>query len=697
MTDTESTEPPLIPLWTDDALDSELEDRLDRIRFIDMVASRIDACVLGQQSTVFGLVGAWGSGKTSLIKFIRKRLTDDWKVIAFSPWASDNKTGVQLEFLAALASLLEGDDAKSRENKEKVRKYASVCAPLLGVIPGGGSAVAAAASKALSLTEIPWQKQFEEVSETLADLGTRVLLVADDIDRLDADELLALLKVVRLLGRFPNVHYLIAYDQSTVESLLNSKGLAYRSTAFMEKIVQYPFEVPPIAQVIQRRMLTETIERFLKAVGVSLDPLQAERFSELIGLLAPALITPRAQARFREQLLSFGGMLDFKEIDPVDFVALSFLRVFYHNIYDQLPIWKTALQSGQNLIGLFDTSEISDEDWLGRIRPLVNQDNDAVLVKDVLASLFNGIKSNLTYARQHDLALNDNTYFHRYFLFGVPEDDVPDQLILSALTNILAGNLDHDDVARYREILDGDDDQLAALAYDKGQRLRSGKLKDPSASLVLFLFERLKALANVIPSFASAGNVLWRWVPVETFESLAARQIDASAVTGAGLADELTLLLVGRMLSNSRYSVDLKRSVLQQFLEIYSERLTSDISGVLDSELDFNSVVYVVATLSANDNFHALGDTLLDDNDSQLLDRVVQAMVTVNHWGGGEDELVFNSDTLLRLFRNEVLIQLADLLPDAPKVSSIDINNSTPDNRRNFARANVKAIVEPLR
>src|ERR1700733_15039296 len=122
------------PLWTDDALKSEADDRLDRKRFVDMVAGRIDACELGQKSTVFGLVGAWGSGKTSLIQFILERLTVNWKVEFFSPWASNNGTGLQLEFLAALASLLEGDDKKAHEHKEKLKKYASVLAPLLGAI-----------------------------------------------------------------------------------------------------------------------------------------------------------------------------------------------------------------------------------------------------------------------------------------------------------------------------------------------------------------------------------------------------------------------------------------------------------------------------------------------------------------------------------------------------------------------------------
>ncbi|WP_216638148.1 P-loop NTPase fold protein, partial [Mycobacterium sp. 1423905.2] len=223
-----------------------------------------------------------GSGKTTLINFIRARLDADWQVAVFSPWASNSATELQLEFLSTLASLLTGDDEKTRNAKKALLKYASVCAPLLGAIPVVGGGIAGVANKALELATPPWYEQFQNVSEALASLGARVLLVADDIDRLDADELLALLKVVRLLGRFRNVHYLIAYDQTTVETLLDAKGLGARSTAFMEKIVQYPFEVPPIAGIIQRRLLTDTITELIEKLDIRLNSMHADRFSDYI-------------------------------------------------------------------------------------------------------------------------------------------------------------------------------------------------------------------------------------------------------------------------------------------------------------------------------------------------------------------------------------------------------------------------------
>lgn len=152
------TDPPAEPLWTDDAIESDEEDTLDRKRFADMVAERIDACVPGQKSTVFGLVGPWGSGKTSLINFVRERLGPDWKIAIFSPWASDTVAGLQSEFLAAVDSLLEGDDERSRNARKAFRKYSSVCAQLLKAVAQAGAGLGGAAEKALEITNPPWHK-----------------------------------------------------------------------------------------------------------------------------------------------------------------------------------------------------------------------------------------------------------------------------------------------------------------------------------------------------------------------------------------------------------------------------------------------------------------------------------------------------------------------------------------------------------
>ncbi|NOS01444.1 KAP family P-loop NTPase fold protein [Mycobacteroides abscessus] len=694
----EETDLPVDPLWTDDALDSDSDDDLDRKRFADMVAARINACKSGQNSAVFGLVGPWGSGKTTLINFIRARLEDDWEVAVFSPWASNSSTGLQLEFLSALASLLKGDDEKTRNAKSALLKYAAVCAPLLGAIPVVGGGIAGVANKALELATPPWHKQFEDVSSALASLGTRVLLVADDIDRLDADELLELLKIVRLLGRFRNVHYLIAYDQTTVEALLDFKGLTVRSTDFMEKIVQYPFEVPPIAGIIQRRLLTDTITELIEKLDIQLNAVHAERFSDYIALLGHALSTPRAHARFKEQLLAFGEMLNFNEVDVVDYVALSFLRVFHHPVYEWIPSSKKALQSGKRQIGLIEEIEIGDARWMEIIRSLVVSDNDALLVKNILGGLFRGIRSEVMYPKDHRLALSDDAFFQRYFLFGIAEDDVEEQLIDSALFNLMFGDESHIDVTLYKEILDGSNNQRAALAYEKSETHRSDGSPVVSLNLVRFLFERMNVRRDDAPSFDSARRVLFRWTQNEVFRALAEGTLTVDEMRAELHPNDLLSLTV-RMLRDSRNPESVTRGVLHGLGEHYYHRLKDDLVGLLDSDIDLNAVTSVVSFFKEKSSLQAIGENLLAEDNLDVLDRVVRALVLVHQWRGADGlspELAFNSETLLRLFSEEAVARLAQRLPVAPTLSSIIKEDVSLENQGYFAYAHVRAIANQL-
>ena len=98
-----------------------------------------------------------------------------------------------------------------------------ISAPAAKLIPWVGDTASGAAEMAGDALQkqLSWDKAFQEASAELKDLDLPVLVIADDIDRLHGQELLALLKVVRLLGRFPGVHFLLAYDEQTVTETLS--------------------------------------------------------------------------------------------------------------------------------------------------------------------------------------------------------------------------------------------------------------------------------------------------------------------------------------------------------------------------------------------------------------------------------------------------------------------------------------------
>ena len=273
-----------------------------------------------ESSVVYGLEGPWGGGKSSVIALLTSYVREEdsrWQVVTFTPWATTGTEGLLSEFFAALATV--APKKKGAKVRGLMASYADIARPIVSLIPVAGSAVVEASRTLEHRLAKPWNVAFDEIAAALRELDTPVLVVVDDIDRLQPSELLDLLKVVRLLGRFPGVDFLLAYDEQSLVETLQTPGQGSsskaRARAFMEKIVQYPLSIPPLLTSQIVRMLDVGLTEILtqKRVETSFDK---QRFGDIILKTMPSqLATPRAVDRFlaqvREQMV--GGVSAYAE------------------------------------------------------------------------------------------------------------------------------------------------------------------------------------------------------------------------------------------------------------------------------------------------------------------------------------------------------------------------------------------------
>src|SRR5690606_3114895 len=95
-------------LLGDDPVSDEAHDVLARGPFAARVVELVEHVSTETPSAVLALMGPWGSGKTSVLHFARRRFEVDgrWKVVEFNPWmVSDLPTLVQEFFTTLLAAL----------------------------------------------------------------------------------------------------------------------------------------------------------------------------------------------------------------------------------------------------------------------------------------------------------------------------------------------------------------------------------------------------------------------------------------------------------------------------------------------------------------------------------------------------------------------------------------------------------------
>ncbi len=671
--------------WTDEPLKAEDEDDLGRRAFVATVAQRIELATATDPSTVFGLVGPWGSGKTSIIAKVRSSLSPDWYVGDFTPWSSGDSTAMSLEFVSTLASVL-GKRVKG-DLRRKLAEYASHATPMLAAIPLIGSGVGGSAKRILDTvaTRPPWHKQFDALSTEIQALGRRVLIVVDDVDRLGGDELLNLLRILRLLGRFRGVHYLVAYDQETVEDLLVSTGSVGRSASFMEKIVQYPFEIPPISQATVIRLFDGLIQDLLAETGQRLDELGIQRASEITGILAPQIRTPRTLGRFGEQLRAFAQHVVDAELDVLDYVAMTWLRVSAHGVWSALPDWRDALESGRRSLSLTESRDISTQDWEDWIGKVGHGRNSASTVR-ILSFLFPGVSvGGISSFVRHPRAAAEASYFGRYMLLALPEDDVSDELI-GEVVNALVTDTATERLTELAQVLDSADDALATLGYGRASALRR-ESTTTSRVFLQFLVDRFNARRDEAARVGSPRNGLRVWLSREVALGLTTGVCDArDVIEWIGEEESFTLILFISRLPDYR---ERARELADDFADYWIDQLPTRLDTLIaESKLGGISDLVVFARGAAN--VAGMLDFAVPDFDSYV--RVAESFVTFNTWVGSGDveyEAKFRGDQFAALISPPIREKFANQVAEAKTgtkyaIDELPVAQLDPEIRREF-------------
>lgn len=486
-------------LWSDEPIKSRTDDAFGRVRYADEAANLIAKSHSRDSSVVFGLTGQWGSGKSSLAEMVAESLVEKhpgWEVVRFTPWATSDVAGLLNEFYSCLIQTLPRRRRASRRARRALAALAQISSPAVGIIPHVGKPVADLLKLAGQWLTNPvsWDRAFEKATNRLRDLGVPILVIADDIDRLEAADLRALLKVVRLLGRFPGVHYLLAYDERTLSSILGLGG-AEASTGsverFMEKIVQYPLIVPPLLEHQKLTMLGEGLSGALELAGRK--QVDQTGLTKLGRLFPSHLWTPRGIDRYLAQVRHHLPMVEPGEIDDVDVILLALLRVAFPGIFGELPRWRYQLLAGH--AREFDVSggkvQHKAVDWAGLLAHAPEASRDEA--RRLLVALFPkvGDKNEAGIGWGRVMRISDEDYFDRYFAMGIPAHDVPDRAIGEALRNVAKGH-----PAALRAFLLDSDREKVFLAISKGSD-RTASLGDRSGHLDL-----VRVLAGCVDEMA---------------------------------------------------------------------------------------------------------------------------------------------------------------------------------------------------
>jgi KAP family P-loop domain len=419
------------------------QDRFGRWLFAERIARTL-AERRDPSSLVIGIYGAWGDGKTSTLRLMRQALEHYPHVILvqFNPWHFESQDQLLRSFFSTLAdSTGKSLPTRAEELGGILKRYGNLLSILsLGAGPVTLSPGSGAASLGEALSTVELDELRSRLERILLEVGKRVIVFVDDVDRLDRKEIQAVFKLVKLSAGFDQTSYVLAFDDEMVAAALGETyggGGAEAGRRFLEKIVQVPLHLPPADPQALRQMTFEGVDAALRLGGIELTKPQVDAFvRHFIDGLEPQLHTPR-QARLYGNVLAFALPILKGEVHPVDQMLIEGVRIFYPKLYELIRDNRQyfiarrndghgAAAAKQHAIELINGALAgtgADQDRVTRrlLEVLFPR------LKTLLGNYVYGKEWDDTWAREQRVC--SEHYFDRYFRYAVPPGDLPDSRV----------------------------------------------------------------------------------------------------------------------------------------------------------------------------------------------------------------------------------------------------------------------------
>ena len=517
----------------DDAPKESLSD--DRLNYAPF-AQRIAHAIAGLDAAggyVIGLHGKWGSGKSTALNFVLEYLRQHHNAhrenrvipIEFRPWLIAGHHDLIAAYFKVLSEALDGRTQSQgrlsrlwqRLKPEKTSDLvvAAIKLSLAMAEPTGtalvGRLAGAAASTANELSERirkspSLQKAYETLHDKLRESGQRYVVLIDDIDRLSADDIRSVMRMVKSVGQLPNVIYLLAYDREIVWRSFGRDAIR-AEPSFVEKIVQQELQLPVASQSALLAMLDEELSFFPKDIENSLrwEHIKQDGVRRWIR-------SPRDVVRLSNAVKFCWAALE-GAFDPQDLLAMEGLRLFDFEVFEWLRDQRDYLFTKrrfqlaeddfkeQTAMSLQQT--VSEEKW-SQIRPLVIQLFPQMSrdLKDTFS--VSGLDKDDAQKRR---GIGSQAGFDSYFGLYPSPDAVP----LAVVSRLVSGEADSDEIeACFREFLRRKntlgDPLVEGLLHELLIRFRGVRPARPQPALLDALFAVGEEIISIDYSPGRTGN-----------------------------------------------------------------------------------------------------------------------------------------------------------------------------------------------
>lgn len=433
------------------------DDLLDRGQFVDHLSKGITSWKF-KQPLVIGLHGDWGKGKSSVVNLVYSKLQKrkGLILIKFDPWYFNTEEALIKNYFSTIENRLKKQSGLrgwliNLQNNFSLGRYKN----LLSV--GAALSPHPILSKLLSFFSSTREGETPEelkanLNRYFKNLKKKVVVLIDNIDRLDKEEIRLIFKLVKLCSNFKNFVYLLAFDKNYVTNALKSEFEADKE--FLYKIVQVDLALPKVDSSKIDSFINAHFEDLIKIQRIKLENDFEGRFPLVYSEHIKKVIKTLRDAKRYLNGLAITLPQVKGEVNYADFLIIEFLRIFYPEVH-------TEIFDNKDLFANFDsgyTSYSSDRERQARHEfykeffKLFPDKTTQTIVKGLVSTIFPLVdyylkSPNTVYTSDWSLNLKKKQRvaspdcFDRYFLLKVPPEEISDTAIRAFIRTLNKTNI----------------------------------------------------------------------------------------------------------------------------------------------------------------------------------------------------------------------------------------------------------------
>lgn len=367
---------------SDTPIISDKKDILDYANDVKQLAEQLKI-ISSEYSYSVGITSSWGSGKSSYLNMLKNYLSSnkDFIVIDFNPRHSYTPKDIQKDFFSVLQSKL----------KEYDYRFTYIFKNYLKALSIIESKFLSSLFELHKIWDVKSEK--EKLNDLISQIDKRIVIVIEDFDRLLADEIIEVFKLIDGNASFTNFIFITAYDKKHINKIIGetySNEEAFFSDKFFT--IEVPIPKRPYDKIFNYLIETLTDKLHIRKEEVEKYEIVLANHIEV---LKKYLTTLRDVKRFLNLFIRSYQQVE-GEVEFRDYFLIRIIQ--YKNEEEYVKLYKKEYFENE-----YFTEFLPSEFKL--------KENLNAETEEIIRELFNKDKS-LT-------SINNHTMFDRYFYNSV--------------------------------------------------------------------------------------------------------------------------------------------------------------------------------------------------------------------------------------------------------------------------------------